>query len=84
MRLVMGGMAPEKGKDGQFKTSLSLEDVLSVFDTVEGPVITSSDITEEFDCSGDTARLKLRKLSEQGRIDGRKIARRTVWWRTEE
>lgn len=80
----MHGMAPERGKDGQFTTSLTEEMVLSVFDTVEGPVITSSDITDEHDCSGDTARLKLKSLAEQGRIDGRKIARRMVWWRTDE
>lgn len=80
----MHGMAPERGKDGQFTASLTEEDVLSVFDKVKGPVITSSDITEEWGCSGDTARHKLKSLAEQGRIDGRKIARRMVWWRTEE
>lgn len=80
----MHGMAPERGKSGQFEPSLTEEDVLSVFEMVEGPVITSTDITDEFDCSGDTARLKLKSLAEQGRINGRKIARRMVWWRTEE
>ncbi len=69
--------------EGRFTERISLEDVLGVFDHVKGPVVTSSDVADRLDCSGETARRKLRELAETGRVESRKTAGRVVWWRTD-
>lgn len=76
-------MPKEHDESGRFTQTIPPERVLEVFETVEGPVITSSDVTDELDCSSPTARRKLETLAEDGRINGRETAGRKVWWRTE-
>ncbi|WP_330633609.1 hypothetical protein [Halocatena halophila] len=71
----------EKGDDGRFVESVTHEDVLSVFDDVESPFIVSSDIVERFDCTGETARNKLKDLKLEGLVKSRTPARDTIWWR---
>lgn len=66
---------------GQYVETVTHEDVLGVFSRVEGPVITSSDVADTLDCSRETARRKLRELSEQGRVGSRKTGRTVIWWR---
>jgi len=72
----------ERSDSGTFVETVSLEDVLGVFDAVRGPVITSSDVAEELDCTTEAARQKLRRLYDQGEVDKRKTGRVVVWWRT--
>lgn len=76
---------PEQGEDGRFQARITLDDVLDIFDAVEGPpVITSNDIAAALDCSGDTARLKLNELAAQHQVARRSAGRTTLWWRTED
>lgn len=75
-------MPREHGEGGEFVETTSLADVLGVFESVEGPVITSSDVSDELGCTRDTARRKLTTLHEQERVARRKTAGRIVWWRT--
>ncbi len=56
------------------------EAVLGVFESVDGPVVTSGDVAEALDCSRDTARRKLRALQARGRVASRTTAGRVVWW----
>lgn len=70
----------ERGASGQFVETVTLEDVLGVFDHVRGPVITSSDVAEVLDCTTEAARQKLTRLYDQGKVDKRKTGRTTVWW----
>lgn len=70
-------------EEGRFTETVSLEDVLSVFDDVEGPVVTSGDVADYLDCSRETARRKLRELEESGRASSRKTAGRVIWWLTD-
>lgn len=70
----------EREDSGRYTETVTLGDVLGVFETVEGPVITSGDVADALDCSRETARRKLRALEEQGRVAGRKTAGRVVWW----
>jgi len=72
----------ERSDSGTFVETVSLEDVLGVFDAVRGPVITSSDVAEELDCTTEAARQKLRRLYDQGEVDKRKTGRVVVWWHT--
>lgn len=72
----------ERSDSGTSVETVSLEDVLGVFDDVRGPVITSSDVAEQFDCTTEAARQKLTGLYEQGQVDKRKTGRVVVWWHT--
>lgn len=66
---------------GQFSSSVTLDDVLGVFDAVDGPVVTSGDVAERTGCSRDSARRKLNQLHEQGEVGRRKSAGRVLYWR---
>lgn len=73
-------MSREREDTGRYTETVTLDDVLGVFETVEGPVVTSGDVAETLDCSRETARRKLRTLEEQDRVASRKTAGRVVWW----
>lgn len=77
-------MAPKRGESGEFAETISLDDVLGVFDRVEGPVVTSGDVADTLGCTTETARRKLKVLREQGVVDSRLAGRTTLWWRTDD
>lgn len=74
----------EREDTGRFSETVTPDDVFGVFETVDGPVVTSGDIAEALDCSRETARRKLRTLEEHGRVASRKTAGRVVWWIVDE
>lgn len=73
----------KRSDSGQFIETVTLEGVLDVFNRVRGPVITSSDVSQEFGCTTEAARQKLTRLYDQGRVDKRKTGRTVVYWRTD-
>lgn len=78
-------MSNERREDtGRYAETVAPEDVLGVFDAVEGPVVTSGDVAEALDCSRETARRKLSSLEEQGHVSSRTTAGRVVWWLADE
>jgi len=79
---VLWIMGRERSDSGTFVGTVSLVDVLGVFNEVRGPVITSSDVADHLDCSTEVARQKLGKLADQNKVDKRKTGRTTVWWET--
>jgi len=67
---------------GRFETALTGDDVLKVFDDVDGlPVITSSDVTDRHDVNAETVRRRLGELHDDGVVDRRKSGRTSLWWR---
>jgi predicted ArsR family transcriptional regulator len=76
-------MARKRGASGEFAEAVTLDDVLGVFATVEGPIATSGDVADALDCTTQTARRKLNQLREKGAIDSRVAGRTTVWWLTD-
>jgi hypothetical protein len=72
----------DRGDGGRYTETVTPDAVLDVFDTVEGPVVTSGDVADALDCSRETARRKLRTLEAQDRVASRKTAGRVLWWRT--
>lgn len=76
-------MSRERGDDGRYTETVTLDDVHGVFESVEGPVVTSGDVAEALGCSRETARRKLQTLEERDRVASRKTAGRVVWWTTE-
>lgn len=77
-------MSRERRDDGRYTETITGTDVLGVFDRVEGPVVTSGDVADALDCSRETARRKLRRLEDEGRVASRKTAGRVVWWRLDD
>jgi predicted transcriptional regulator len=76
-------MAPEPEVDDseRFEGRITLDDILAAFELVDETVYTSSDIAEVVGCSRESARQKLTRLFDQGRINRRKHGRFMVWWR---
>lgn len=74
-------VSQNRDERGQFSEEVSLDDVLAVFDAVDGPVVTSGDVAEQTGCSRDSARRKLEQLYEHDRVGRRKTAGRVVYWR---
>ena len=73
-----------RSDEGQYVETVTLERVLDVFEQIEGPAITSSDVADALDCSTEAARQKLKRLHEQGRVHRRKTGRTVLWWLTDE
>jgi len=73
-------MSRERNDTGEYTETVTLDDVLSVFDAVPGPVVTSGDVADAVECSRETARRKLHGLEARGDVMSRKTAGRVVWW----
>lgn len=74
----------ERDSAGRYTATVPPEDVLGVFDAVDGPAITSADVTDVLGCSREVARKRLAELHEQGRVERRKSGRTVLWWRTDD
>lgn len=74
-------MSPAPDEDGPYIEETTLEDVLEVFDSIEGPVVTSADVADTLECSRQTARRKLTELYDQGWLGQRKTAGRVIYWK---
>lgn len=77
-------MSRERDEAGRYTESVSGAEILRVFATVEGPIVTSGDVADQLGCSSETARRRLGDLEEAGRLASRRTAGRVVWWRTED
>lgn len=73
-------MSRNRDERGQYTEEVTLDDVLAVFDAVDGPVVTSGDVASATGCSDDSARRKLDQLHDRGRVGRRKTAGRVVYW----
>lgn len=70
----------QRTEAGTFAETVTLEDVLEIFDEVRGPVVTSSDVAEHLECTTEAARQKLTRLYDRGEVDKRKTGRTVVYW----
>jgi response regulator of citrate/malate metabolism len=78
---VLSVMTKERGSSGEYVESVTLSDVLEVFDTTRGPVVLSADVAAAENCSRETARRKLNQLYERGDLARRKVSNRVLYWR---
>lgn len=76
-------MGSKRNEGGEFTSEVTMEDVLGIFDSVEGPAITSTDVSDHLGCSREVARKRLSELHEEGRVERRKSGRTVLWWRTD-
>jgi len=70
----------ERADSGEFTETVTHARVLEVFESVEGPSITSTDVAEALGCSDETARRKLEELHQKGIVGRRKTGRTVLWW----
>lgn len=82
----MSGKEDTRVRDdsGQYTSEVTAEDVLSVFETVEGPTLTTTDVVNTLGCSREVARNRLSELAERGHVERRKSGRVVLWWRTDD
>ncbi len=66
--------------DGRFTETVAPEEVQNVFDAVEGPVVTTTDVADVLGISTEAARLKLNDLVSDGVLRRRKTGRTVVYW----
>jgi len=76
-------MTRERDESGQYVETVGPTAVVDVFETVDGPVITSSDVAEVLDCTTEAARQKLGTLVDEGTLGVRKTGRTKVYWRSD-
>lgn len=69
-----------RNENGQFADAVDTGDVLSVFDAVEGPVVTSTDVGDVLGITTEAARQRLNELVSGGRLRRRKTGRTIVYW----
>jgi predicted ArsR family transcriptional regulator len=74
----------DRDDSGQFEATVTTADVMRVFESVDGPAITSADVADELDCSREVARKRLHELEDEGRVERRKSGRTVLWWQTTE
>ncbi|MCO8245423.1 HTH domain-containing protein [Haladaptatus sp. AB643] len=73
-------MSKDRSDSGRYVETVTLADVLAIFEEVEGPVVTSGDVADALECSRETARRKLGQLEDRSRVKSRQTAGRVVWW----
>jgi len=59
------------------------EEVLALFDSVEGPMVTTADVVDILDCSPEVARTRLNELVERGLVTRRTSGQIVLWTRIE-
>jgi len=74
----------DRDDSGQFEGAVTAADVMRVFESVNGPTITSADVAGELDCSKEVARKRLHELEDEGRVEQRQSGRTILWWQTTE
>lgn len=78
-------MGRERDESGKYTEQVTLEDVVEIFERVDLPVVTASEVAEELRCARPTAYNKLEQLVEQGEVHKKKVgARAVVYIRLEE
>ena len=70
----------ERDENGRFADSVTGEDVLAVFEAVDGPVVTSTDVADVLGLSTESARQHLNELVGEGPLRRRKTGRTIVYW----
>jgi response regulator of citrate/malate metabolism len=71
-------MGRERDESGKYTEQVTLDDVREVFERVDLPVVTASEVAEELECARPTAYTKLEQLVEQGEVHKKKVGARAV------
>lgn len=78
------GDSSERNRDessGRYIESINSSDVLALFNEIDGPAMTTSDVKTAFDVSGETARNKFDELYINANVAKRQSGRTHLYWR---
>ena len=81
--LVLESMAQnrERNEQGHFVPTLSTEEIYTVLQDADDPVLSTMEVAEGAECSREGAYQKLAELEGAGRVRKKKVgARAVVWW----
>ena len=77
---VRSSMSRERTESGQYAETVTIDRVRQVFDSVDGPVVTTADIAAELGVTAEAARRKLNELHSREMLGKRKTAGRNIYW----
>lgn len=63
---------------GPFKNRVTDEELLSYIQ--ENEVVTTKEVAEHFDYHIQTARRRLKKLNQEGKVNQKDVSKRFIWW----
>lgn len=67
--------------DGTFEKAVDSQEILKVFDRVDEPVLTATEIADELDTTAVTITRHLKEMKEDGLVDSKRTGARAVaWW----
>ncbi|MDY6765386.1 MAG: hypothetical protein SV377_06875 [Halobacteria archaeon] len=74
-------MSQPRNEKGHFEEKVTEQDILKVFDKVDEPVLTTSDVADSVEIGHDAVYTKLQKMHEKDLLGKKKTgARSVVWW----
>ncbi len=65
---------------GRFTEEITDDDLQEAFETVRGPVVTTTDVADVLGISTEAARQKLNALVDTGELKRRKTGRTVLYW----
>jgi len=71
-------MERERDDSGKYVETVTLDDILGVFDRADIPVLTATEVAQELECSRPSAYNKLEELVERGTIHKKTAGARAV------
>ena len=80
LETVRSSMSRERTESGQYAETVTIDRVRQVFDSVDGPVVTTADIAAELGVTAEAARRKLNELHSREMLGKRKTAGRNIYW----
>lgn len=70
-------------ESGEFGDKVTDRDILELFDSVDGPVLTATEIADLLPLTRQAINYRLKRLHERGLVGRKQVgARAVVWWRT--
>lgn len=77
-------MTTDRDNAGQYQQQMTRDDILQVFEDVEGPAIMTSDLASHLECTPETARKRLQRLDDLGVLESRTTGGRNLYWRKQD
>jgi response regulator of citrate/malate metabolism len=68
----------KRDQGGKYAEEITLDEIMTVFDDVEIPVLTSKEVSEKVGCSRPAAYGKLETLNEQGELKKKSVGARAA------
>lgn len=72
-----------RDEGGRFAEKVTEQGILKVFDAADEPVLSASEIAEEFGVARQTITRRLKDMADEGLVESKQIGARAVaWWAT--